>query len=383
DTGERVGRPARRVTYHPLFGQLLDAWAAAPRADWEAALEAYLVDFLELGLHPETGLPRFYDPIADEPLDDEPIEIRVHFEFLLDAAEFGPEATREACRAAALRIGEQVLASGVLPDGGICPRYRPSDGEAQPGTVPIRRLDVPAALARLGALAGDERFRGAAVEAVRELAYDHYWPGTWDRIDPGFDDNFGHYGERATAMWAAWPEEAAFAQLARSGIERYLPLWRDALRFGGNIAADQVRCWRIAVELAHLDPTLAPRVAECLDDAVWVHFTGEQSPGGDWIDVTVVGHDPQRLPVGDTAGVPQNLLEGLAVATDEALGLDARDLRARFTAVMRTTLQSFGGAHGLIATTRRAQGVGSANPALGSLRFHPGLIEMLGRLPRD
>ena len=76
-------------------------------------------------------------------------------------------------------------------------------------------------------------------------------------------------------------------------------------------------------------------------------------------------------------------MEGLALATDEALGLDARALRARFTAVMRTTLEAFGGAHGLIATARRAEGQASANPAIGSLRFHPGLIELLSRLPRE
>ena len=380
DSGERIGAPFARVTYHPLWGQLLDAWAAEPRADWEALLEGFVSDFLELGMHPATGIPRYYDPIQDRPLDDAPIEIRVHLEFLLDLAEYGPESTREPALAAARRMGEQVLSTGVLPDGSICARYLPSTGEASPGVVPIRRLDVPAALARLGAMTGDTRLRDAAHEAVVELSYDHYWPGSWDRIDPGFDDNFGHYGERATSMWAAWPEVEAFRQLSLSGLERYLPLWRDALRFGGNVAADQVRCWRIAAEVAHLEPSLAEEIAARIDDAVWVHFTGQQVAGGHWIDTTIVGHDPQRLPVGDTAGVPQNLLDGLGLAYQTHLGLDRESLRARFTAVMRTTLQTYGGPHGLIATGARIEG--APNSSVGSLRFHPGLVEMLSQLPR-
>lgn len=379
DSGAPVGAPMARVTYHPLYGQLLRAWAAEPLDAWGRALERYLRDFLDLGLHPDTGLPRYWDPVADAPVDDVPIEIRIHLEFLLDAAEHGPPSLRDECLAAAVRMGEHVLARGVLPDGSVAARYVPGDGRPLPGGVAIRRLDVPAALARLGALVGDGRYREVAREAVLELAYDHYWPGTWDRIDPGFDDNFGHYGERAAAMWEAWPDEPAFRELATSGFDHYAPLWRDALRYGGNVAADQVRCWHIFERVAALDPERAPVARELLDAALHVHFAGQQTFGGPWIDVTVVDFSPQRLPVGDTAGVPQNLLDGLALVYDGALGLRTDATRARFAAVLRQTLASFAGEHGLIGTTHRAAPeVG--NPTRGSLRLHPGLIGMLERL---
>jgi hypothetical protein len=383
DSGERIGAPARRATYHPLYGQLLDAWRVEPRPEWEQALVRFASDLLELGLHPESGLPRYYDPVDDRPLDDQPIEIRVHLEFLLDLAQWGPEALRARALGAARKIGETVLASGLLPDGSVCPRYLPATGAAEPGTVPIRRLDVPAGLARLGALTGDPRYLRAARDAVEELAFDHYWPGSWDRVDPGFDDNYGHYGERAVEMWEAYPNQSSFRLLALSGYERYDPMWRDALRFGGNVAADQVRCWHIAARIAELEPDLAERVAERLEQAVLVHFTGEQVSGGHWIDVTVVGHDPQRLPVGDTGGVPQNLLEGLALCHDPALDLDRQAVRARFTAVLSTTLEVFGGRYGLIGTAQRATGEGATNSSVGSLRVHAGVVEMLSHLAAD
>ena len=379
DTGEPVGAPMGRVTYHPLYGQLLRAWVAEPRDDWRVALERYVRDFLELGLHPETGLPRYWDPVADVPLDDAGMEIRVHMDFLLDLADHGPPSVRADCLAAAERIGEHVLSAGVLPDGSVAARYVPGDGRPTGGTVAIRRLDVPSVLARLGGLLGDERYRDVAREAVLELSYDHYWPGTWDRIDPGFDDNYGHYGERALVMWEAWPDEPAFRQMALSGFDHYAPLWRDALRYGGNIAADQVRCWRIAAGIAELSPDRAELVNELLAAAVDVHFAGQQTNGGPWIDVTVVNFDPQRLPVGDTAGVPQNLLEGLGLVYDHELGQRSEVTRAAFTGVVRQTVASFGGAHGLIGTTRRASAE-TGNRARGSLRLHPGLLAMLEQL---
>jgi len=303
----------------------------------------------------------------------------VHFEFLLDLAEQGPVHLRADCLAAAVRIGEQVLESGVLPDGSVAARFFPASGLPAPGSVPIRRLDVPAALARLGALTHDERFRDTARNAVFELAYDHYWPGTWDRIDPGFDDNFGHYGERALSMWEAWPDEPVFRELVLSGFDRYAPLWRDALRYGGNIAADQVRCWRIFARIAELDPSRREVVEELLEAALHVHLCGQQTGGGAWIDVTVFDFDPQRLPVGDTAGVPQNLLDGLGLVYDARLGLRNADTRAAFTGVLRQSLATFGGEYGLIGGPRRAS-AGAGNATRGSLRLHPGLLSMLEQL---
>ena len=382
DTAAPAGAPMSRVGYSPLFDNLLLAYHLEPREEWGEVLTAHLVDFLELCLHPTTGLPRTWDPVADQPADGEPIEIAIHLRFLIDASERGPEALTERCWEAARRIGEWVLAHGVLPTGEVAPKYRPADGRPYTETAPLRRLDVPAQLARLGARMGDERHLRAAREAVRVLEYAHHWPGTWDRIDPGFDDDYGHYGERAVTMWEAWPKEPAFRDLALSGWHTFAPLWRDAVRHGGNIAADQVRCWSIAERIARLEPDLAPSIASLVDEAARLHFKGGQGTDGVWVDVTIFGFDPQRLPVGDTAGVPHNLLEGLAVAHDAALGLDTPETRARFLLAMAATDEAFGGPFGYISGARRAVGEGATNPAIGSLRLLPALVDILERLPR-
>jgi hypothetical protein len=380
DTGERVGAPLRRTGYHPLYAAMLQVHGVRPRPAWEAALGRYLEDFLTLGLHPRTGLPRTYDPLLDTPLDDEPLEIGIHLRFLLDVAEIGPESFRERALAAASRIGEHVLSAGALPTGEVAPKYRPSDGRPFLDTVPLRRLDVPAQLARLGARIGDERYLRVAREAVRTLEYAHHWSGTWDRIDPGFDDDYGHYGERAVTMWEAWPEEPAFRELALSGWRTFAPLWRNAVRHGGNVAADQVRCWHIAARIAVLEPELEPEVRALVDAAARLHFKGGQGGDGVWVDVTIFGFDPQRLPVGDTAGVPHNLLEGLAVIHQESLGLATPETRARYMAVLEATDRAFGGAYGHIDGARRREGANAENPAIGSLRLLPALVEMLVHL---
>ncbi len=382
DTGAPTGGPLPRVGYSPLYDRLLAAYREEPREEWRAPLAAFIADFLELCLHPQTGLPRTWDPVADRPADDEPLEIAIHLRFLLDAALHGPPELRARCRAAAARIGEWVLARGVLPTGEIAPKYRPRDGQPFTETAPLRRLDVPAQLARLGAVLGDTRHRIAAREAVRVLEYAHHWPGTWDRIDPGFDDDYGHYGERAVTMWEAWPDEPAFRDLALSGWHTFAPLWRLAVRHGGNIAADQVRCWRIAERIARLEPGLGDEIAALVDEAARLHFKGGQGADGVWVDVTIFGFDPQRLPVGDTAGVPHNLLEGLGVAHDARLGLDTAETRARFEATLLATDRAFGGPYGYISGSRRAVGAGAANPAIGSIRLLPALVDLLERLPR-
>ena len=339
-SGASLGAPMPRVTLHPLYSELLQAWRWEPRPDWEGQLVAFLDAFLEEGIHPATGLPRYWDPRADAPRNDDPIEIRAHLDFLLDVAEFGPGDQRARALAAAERMAERVLERGLLPDGNVAAQYVPSTGEARTGTPPIRRLDVPAALARLGALTERPELRDVARDAVLEMEYAHWWPGTWEGIDPGFDDDYGHYGQRAAQMLAAWPEVPAFERLSVDGLEHYLPLWRDAVRFGGNVAADQVRCWEIATKLARLRPELRAPVAERLDEALHLHLLGEQTPGGRWIDVTVVDFKPQRLPVGDTAGAPQNLLFGLALALHPAsLGdrsfRSPQEARAWFAALWR------------------------------------------------
>ena len=366
-SGDALGAPFNRVTLHPLYSEMLEAWRWEPRPEWEAALAAFLEVFLDEGVHPDTGLPRFWDPLADEARNLDPLEIRAHLNFLLDVAEFGPEATRGRALAAAERMAERVLERGLLPDGNVAAQYVPSTGEARTGTPPIRRLDVPAALARLGRMTERDELRDAARDAVLEMEYAHWWPGTWDGIDPGFDDDYGHYGQRAAQMLEAWPDVPAFERLSVEGLVHYLPLWRDAVRFGGNVAADQVRCWEIATRLARLRPELRAEVAGRLDEALHLHLLGEQTPDGRWIDVTVVDFRPQHLPVGDTAGAPQNLLYGLALALHpRVLGdrsyRDPAEARAWFAALWR--------AEGRL-------GVGQPGSFFERLRLLPGTVEAL------
>ncbi len=381
--GRPLGEPKRRSTLHPIYMQLLDAQAAAPREAWGAALSAFIEDYLTLGLNSGTGLPQFYDGVADEVLPDVPMEIGLHLEFLLDVAERGPEAFRARALEAARRIGETVLRAGLLPDGNVAAKYRPSDGQALTSTVELRRLDVPAQLVRLAVAVDEERFIAPAREAVLTFEYDHRWPGTWDFIDPGFDDMYGHYGGRAATMWRSVPDDESFRQVALGGFEFFEPLWRDALRHGGNIAADQVRCWRIAIDLVRADPSLAERVRELLLEAVQIHWVGQQDGAGRWVDVTIVGFGPKALPVGDTAGVPQNQLEGLAavIAATDVLGLEEAqvgELLARFAAVEQRSLEAFGGPFGLIPGSLRT--TGGPQPAIGSLRLLGSVVLLLDAL---
>lgn len=367
ESGAPAGAPFNRVTLHPLYSELLQAWHCEPLPEWEAALSAFLEVFLDEGVHPNTGLPRFWDPLADQPRNLDPIEIRAHLDFLLDVAEIGPSALQARALTAAERMAERVLERGLLPDGNVAAQYVPSTGEARTGTPPIRRLDVPAALARLGRLADRPELRDVARDAVLEMEYAHWWPGTWEGIDPGFDDDYGHYGQRAAQMLSAWPDVPAFERLSVEGLEHYLPLWRDAVRFGGNVAADQVRCWEIAAKLARLRPELRGPVAERLDEALHLHLLGEQTPGGRWIDVTVVDFKPQHLPVGDTAGAPQNLLFGLALAIHpRSLGdrsyRTPEEARAWFAALWR--------AEGRL-------GVDQPGSFVERLRLLPGTVEAL------
>ena len=141
-----------------------------------------------------------------------------------------------------------------------------------------------------------------ARDAFAQFEFTHFWPGTWDAIDPGFDDNYGHYGARAVEAWKAHPDEAAFRNVAEGGARHYMPLWRDALQLGGNIAADQVRCWKILREVAALEPSLQDKVADLLHLAARNHYRGQQYADGTWGDVTIYHFDPKaHLEVGDVS----------------------------------------------------------------------------------
>jgi hypothetical protein len=275
-------------------------------------------------------------------------------------------------------MGETILAHGVLPDGSVAAEYRPSDAKVSTNVPQLRRLDVSCQLARLGALLGDERYLRAARNAVAELEYTHFWSGTWSEIDPGFDDDFGIYGARAVEMLRAYPDEKAFRSLVESGWRHYAPLWRDSTRFGGTVAADQVRCWALLADWASFQPEIVPDLAPRIATAARAHFKGEQYSDGAWGDVTFFGFEPKTgLQVGDLPGTPANLLNGLAVAHEKVLGLRRDEIRAMFTAVLRSTLAEYKQPYGCLMTRRKHEG---ENPAGGELRLLPGLVRMLRQL---
>lgn len=375
-TGEPLGTfPAG---FFPLYEQLQDALACEDVPEWRVALERFLEDFLTLGLDPTTGLPRQWDAAADEPLSDVPVEVALAFGFLIDTAEHGPEAFRDRARAAATRIGETVLAKGRMPDGTLAASYVPRDGTPNLAISRLRRLDVAAPLARLTKLTGDERFVRAAREPLATLEFTHHWSGTWDAIDPGFDDDFGHYGARAVTVAKALPGETAFRRFALEGWKRYETPWRDALRLGGNIAADQVRCWVLLGDLARLEPAEQPAITSALHAALRSHWKGEQYGNGAWGDVTIFGFDPKTtLQVGDLPGAPQNLLQGIAALYSSDLGLRTDEVRAMYATVLATSVATYERPFGFLLDRRERRG---ANTAAGSLRMLLGLVRMLERL---
>ena len=375
-TGARIS--SAPAGFHPLFQWLLRACACSPDPLLEAALDRYAEDYLALCLHPETGLPRLRDCAAEVPLDDLPLEVAAHLRFLLDLAETGPERHREPALAAARKMGETLLARGVQPDGSIAARYRPRDGQPSTDVVPLRRLDVPAVLVRLGARTGDPRGIAAGRSALAALEFTHYWSGDAHRIDPGFDDDLGHYGARAVTMLQARPEDALFRRFVVEGFLRYADDWRDSSRCGGSVAADEVRSWELLVQLARLEPKVAQQLPPLLRVATRAHWKGEQYGNGAWGDVTFVAFDPQfDLAVGDLPGLPANLLKGLALAYDDALGLRGDETRARFAAVLRSTVATYRRPHGFLSTIHEMPG---HNSAIGSLRLLPGLVGMLEAL---
>jgi hypothetical protein len=340
----------------------------------------YITSVLDMGLHPKTGLPRLWDAQADAPLDDMSIEIAAMLRFLIDAAEHGPADLRERCSKAALTIGESVLAHGVMPDGAIAPIYRPRDGEPSTSAQPLRRLDLPAELCRLSARTHDERFARAARNAVSAFEYVHYWPGELERIDPGFDDDYGHYGARAVVMTRALPDERVFRAIAMSGFSRYAPLWRDAARAGASMAADQVRCWDLLYDLASIEKPVADALPALVDDALRAQIKGEQYTDGSWGDVTWWRFDPKTdLKVGDLPGLPANLLRGIALAHGRTSTFTRDDTRALFAGVLRSSVEHYGRKYGYLSTQSPKAG---ANDAYGSMRLLPALVEMLAALER-
>jgi len=373
------GRTQPAVGFSSFYQALFDASSVEDRPTWKAAFAAFFEDFVALQLHPTTGLPRGWNPIADTAIDDGPTEIALAFGFLIDVAERGPETMRARAKAAALKIGETVLANGLLPDGNCAASYVPASGAPNVNVSHLRRLDVPLQLVRLSKLTGDERFAAAAREPLETLGFTNFWHGTWDEIDPGFDDSFGHYGARAARAAREKPNEKYFARFALEGWKHYEPIWRDALRFGGNVAADQVRCWRIGVDLARVDPSLKSTMGPLLRLAARSHFKGEQYENGAWGDVTIFDFQPKSLHVGDLSGAPQNLLTGLATIYTEDIGLRTDEIRAMYTSVLRSTLQQYKRPYGFLLDRKEQQGT---NSAYGSIRVLSSLVEMLRALAK-
>jgi len=374
-----TGEPLDKITghFHPFWEYL---WAAARALDerrWLAAFERYAADFLELCLDPGTGLPREWDGERDVPLAEKSVEIALPLGFLIDLAHHGPEPLRARAKAAALKIGETVLTHGVMPDGSISAKYFPTTAKTDPGVITLRRFDVAAQLARLTALSGDARFLRASGEALAAFEFTHVWGGTWSKIDGAFDDEFGTYGGRAVTIAGAAPRDKLFRNFALEGFAHFEPLWRDALRLGGNVAADQVRCWVLLADLARLDAPAAKRIRPLLHAAVRSHVKGEQYEDGSWNDLTLLGFDYRFVEVGDHDGAPQNLLHGLAALYREDLGLRTDEQRALYTAVLRSSMRAYLEPHGFLAGRTRSTG---PNPALGTLRMMLGLSKMLEAL---
>ena len=396
--------PLTRVGLSPLNRIYLDLAALGLDGEVQAERFAALTEeFLTSCFHPDTGLPRRYDPVTDEPVDHQALEVAAYLEHLIDLATGGvapghgapprtdllPADLHTRAFEQAVTMGRRLLEVGVQPDGSVAALLTPATGAASTNVVHLRRLDVPAQLVRLAALLRDRDTEpelqaalvAAAREAVLEVEYANLWPGTWRTIDPGFDDTYGHLGERSIAMAAAWPEEPAFARLARTGRDHFGPLWRQALMHGGNVAADQVRCWRILAELDALDArqgrepwtTDGLTTGDLLLLAARNHFKGEQTTTGSWLDVTVVGHAPAtNLPVGDIIGLPQNLFEGLAVVREHQ-ALFGRDqdtllVEAMFATVLVATVETYGAPHGFSGGDRTSS---------GSIRILGGLVSML------
>jgi hypothetical protein len=152
------------------------------------------------------------------------------------------------------------------------------------------------------------------------------------------------------------------------------------LRFGGNVAADQVRCWKIGVDLARLEPDLRPTMGPLLRLAARSHFKGEQYDNGAWGDVTIFDFQPRGgLQVGDFTGAPQNLLTGLATIYVDDLGLRTDEIRAMYTSVLRSTVTHYKRPFGFLVTGKANKG---SNTAQGSIRVLSGFVEMLTALSR-
>ncbi len=378
----------RAATMHagllPLWGSMFHAAHWTPDARWNAPIERFLADFFELNLDPRTGLPREWDCVLDEPRGDAPVEVASWLRMLLDLSEFGPPAWRERALGAARKMGDSILASGVMPDGSMAATYLSASGAAAGAAVELRSLNVPAQLARLGALTGREDYFTPARRAIAEFEFTLHWGGSAERIDPDFDDNMGTLGAALTTVVEAYPEDPLARRILRDAWNHFLPLWMAALREGGSIAADQVRCWEMAARFARVAGPGDPHPERLIELAARTHLIGELFETGSWGDLTHLGWRPQSgLSVGDLSGMPANLLWGLGLLCDPDLirGESSADraqrtalARSWFALVLRSIDEAYRRPYGYLLTSKQVSGV---NRCGGELRLCQGLITAL------
>ena len=94
--------------------------------------------------------------------------------------------------------------------------------------------------------------------------------------------------------------------------------------------------------------------------------------------MTVFEFDPKaNLHVGDYPGAPSNLLQGLAAIYTADLGLRTDEVRAMYTAVLRSSREAYRRPYGYLLDRHERKG---PNSARGSLRMLIGLVRMLERL---
>ncbi len=368
--------------YFPLFSFLLGALEWEDNPEWRTAFESFLGAYLEHCLDESTHLPRRWMSSEQRPDGERFREIAAELEFLLDTSQapdgvLSRELTARAL-AAAHAMGGAILERGILPDGSVVASYRAVDGAINLATNPLRRLDVPAQLARLGALVEDPAMELAARNALVAFEFTHHWPGDWHDVDPGFDDDFGHYGARAVAMLEAFPGDAGMGALVDEGWAHYRDMWHDGLRLGGSVAADQVRCWKLMLQRARQKPSLAGELQPLLSAAMRAHFKAQQYRNGAFGDVTFLAFDPKTgIQVGDLPGVPSNLLLGLALCYGEPGTLPDDRVRAMAATLLLTSDQHYRRDHGYLLGQREALQFNSAG---GGLRLCPALITWLERL---
>jgi hypothetical protein len=186
------------------------------------------------------------------------VEVGRYLAFLIDLEETGPERFRGPAARQVDRLVETILARGLLPDGSLAVKYVPADGTPSLDVPLLRRLDVAAQFARLARLRGEERLAECARVALAALEFTHFWAGTWSTIDPDFDDNYGHWGQRAATMLAAFPEDPEFRRFNLGAFAHFAPVWRDALRFGGSMARTRTAAGSFCSAWRRSSPRSAP-----------------------------------------------------------------------------------------------------------------------------